>query len=786
MIGRSAEKVLNRAVKLAFERKHEFFTLEHVLLSLCEEKVIQKLISALGASKIEIVDQCEKYLDKEIPKAQKFKDETGSELAENEHPVATLGVQRLIQRALFQVQSSGKDEIGPEDLFVALFQAKDSYALHVLQKHNIDRLDVINFVSHGIKKDGTEESVLEAPEAAGVEKDAPKKNTQDALALYTQNLNALAKKEKIDPIVGRAAELERMTQVLCRRRKNNPLLVGEAGVGKTALAEGLALRIVAGDVPDLLKNAEVFSLDMGLLIAGTKYRGDFEGRLKRVIQALTVKKEKGILPVLFIDEIHTLVGAGAVGGGTLDAANLIKPLLTRGEIRVIGSTTYAEYRGVIEKDHALSRRFQKIDVIEPSEAEAIQILNGLKSQYETHHQVKYSPEAIRAAVELSSKHLTDRFLPDKAIDVLDEAGARARLDRKQDETEVTEITADAVEAVVAKMARIPTKSVNRDQKTRLANLDRDLKLAIFGQDHAIEAIVNSIRLARSGLRTGDKPVGSFLFCGPTGVGKTELTKQLAHALGVPFLRFDMSEYMEKHTVSRLIGAPPGYVGFEQAGLLTDAATKNPHSVILLDEIEKAHPDVWNILLQIMDHGFLTDNNGKKADFRNAVIILTTNVGAREFERRPLSLAPDQQNTKNDPVAKKEIERAFSPEFRNRLDSIVYFNPLDPVTIAQVVGKQLLELESQLLAKNVEVELSPEVREYLATKGYDKLMGARPMNRLIQDEIKKHLATEILFGKLEQGGVVKIVMVDGKISFEYSKKPSSNPEQGPIGLKTHSS
>ncbi|MCM0607328.1 MAG: ATP-dependent Clp protease ATP-binding subunit ClpA [Xanthomonadaceae bacterium] len=786
MIGRSAEKVLNRAVKIAFERKHEFFTLEHVLLSLLEEKVINEIVLACNASRDQIIQLCEKYLDKEIPKAQKFQDEKGEEAPENEHPVATLGVQRLIQRALFQVQSSGKDEIGPEDLFIALFQAKDSYALHVLQKQNLDRLDIINYVSHGIKKDGAEETSGEGAEAAGVSHEAPKRATPDALFQYTVNLNELAKKDKIDPIVGRASELERMIQVLCRRRKNNPLLVGEAGVGKTALAEGLALKIVAGEVPDTIKSAEVFSLDMGLLIAGTKYRGDFESRLKRVIQALHSKREKGILPILFIDEIHTLVGAGAVGGGTLDAANLIKPLLTRGEIRVIGSTTYSEYRGVIEKDHALSRRFQKIDVVEPTEAEAIQILNGLKSQYETHHEVVYTPEALRAAVELSSKHLTDRFLPDKAIDVIDEAGARARLDRTAETPTPVSISAEQIENVVAKMARIPTKSVNRDQKTRLSNLDRDLKLAIFGQDDAVETIVNAIRLARSGLRSGDKPVGSFLFCGPTGVGKTELSKQLAHALGVPFLRFDMSEYMEKHTVSRLIGAPPGYVGFEQAGLLTDAVSKRPHSVILIDEIEKAHPDVWNILLQVMDHGFLTDNNGKKADFRNAVIILTSNVGAREFERRPLSFTAEVQNSKSDPIAKREVEKAFSPEFRNRLDGIVYFNPLSPVTIAQVVGKQLVELESQLLSKNVEIEIAPEVREFLATKGYDKLMGARPMNRLIQDEIKKQLAQEILFGKLEQGGCVKVTMKDEKVHFAYSKKKPPTRERSEADLKTNSS
>ncbi len=559
--------------------------------------------------------------------------------------------------------------------------------------------------------------------------------------------------------------------------------MGEAGVGKTALAEGLALRVTEGAVPELLASVEVYSLDLGSLLAGAKFRGDFEQRLKQVLQALQKRKEKGFEPVLFIDEIHTLIGAGAVSGGVMDAANLLKPMLARGELRCIGSTTYAEFRTVFEKDHALSRRFQKIDVVEPTADETIRILDGLKSKFETHHHVRYSPEVIRLTVELAGKHLTDRFQPDKSIDLLDEVGARIRLreygktqtieaasapvGESPSEPRFTEVAPSDVEEVIAQVARIPARAVTTSQKDRLQNLERDLKLMIFGQDQAIESIVTSIRLARSGLRSGEKPIGSFLLAGPTGVGKTELSRQLAHALGVPLVRFDMSEYSERHTISRLIGAPPGYVGFEQQGLLTDALLKNPHSVVLLDEIEKAHPEIWNILLQVMDHGFLTDNNGRKADFRNAVLLMTSNVGSREMERKPLGFGGGQPL--GQAAAQKAIEQAFTPEFRNRLDGVIHFNPLDPVTIAQVVGKQLLELESQLLAKNIELEVSPDVRSWLAEKGYDRLMGARPMGRLIQDRIKKQLANEILFGVLENGGRVIITIREGEPHFEFVAK-----------------
>jgi ATP-dependent Clp protease ATP-binding subunit ClpA len=560
-----------------------------------------------------------------------------------------------------------------------------------------------------------------------------------------------------------------MVQVLCRRRKNNPLLVGDAGVGKTALAEGLAQRVVEGEVPEILKDAVIYSLDMGTLLAGAKFRGDFEQRLKRVIQSLEKKAQLGNQPILFIDEIHTIIGAGAVSGGALDAANMLKPFLSQGEIKCIGSTTHQEFRNVFEKDHALARRFQKIDVVEPSLDETIKILDGLKKHFEKHHQVEYTPEAIRSSAELASKHLVDRKLPDKAIDVMDEAGARARLKHQ------SMIDTAAIEEVIALMARIPARSVNTSQKTRLKNLDRDLKLSIFGQNEAVDALTSAIRLARSGLRTGDRPIGCFLFCGPTGVGKTELSKQLAHCMGVPFQRFDMSEYSEKHTVSRLIGAPPGYVGFEQAGMLTDALLKNPHSVVLLDEIEKAHSDIWNILLQVMDNGFLTDNNGRKADFRNSVLIMTSNVGSREFERKPLGFSNSDNGDAKTHAAKKAVESTFSPEFRNRLDSIVFFHSLDPMVVAQVVGKQLLELESLLLAKNVEIEFCPEVRDWLAEKGYDKTMGARPLARLIQDKIKRPLAEEILFGKLENGGHVRVVLKEGELSFEIVAKALPAPK-----------
>ncbi len=817
MIGKKAEVVLNRAVRYAVDHEHEYFTLEHVLWSLLAENAILMAVRACGGDPFQLRKELETYLGNEIPKAARKRggpdgdglsgssldpldddesdsgapgseesdhsreDDLSGTLGENgpEHPVATLSIQRLIQRALFHVQSAGKDEIQPMDLFVAMFQAKDSHALYLLARQGIERLDVLSYVSHGVRKDGTlddESSEFSAEGESGIpnpEEDAregePKRKggagqAEDGLSAFATNLNERAREGKIDPLVGRQAELERVIQTLCRRRKNNPLLVGEAGVGKTALAEGLALRIVEKDVPDLLRSGVVYALDMGALLAGTKFRGDFEQRLKKVLGALERKSSQGIMPILLIDEIHTIVGAGAVSGGALDAANLLKPVLSRGELRCIGSTTYGEYRTTFDKDHALARRFQKIDVTEPSQEEAIQILTGLKPRFEEHHGIRYTNDAIRAAVELSAKHLSDRFLPDKAIDVIDEAGAKARLKRQRGAlpTVQSSIDLNEIEEIIAQIARIPERSVSTSQRDRLKNLERDLKLTIFGQDHAIDALVTSIRLARSGLRTGDRPVGAFLFCGPTGVGKTELSKQLGHCLGVPFLRFDMSEYGEKHTVSRLIGAPPGYVGFEQAGLLTDAVLKSPHSVILLDEIEKAHNDIWNILLQVMDHGVLTDNNGRKADFRNTIIIMTSNVGSRDLERRSLGLGTQDVGGS---AASKAVENTFSPEFRNRLDSIVYFNPLDPLTVGQVVGKQLLELESQLLAKHVDIEITEDARQWLAEKGYDRRMGARPLNRLIQDKIKRPLSEEILFGKLESGGHVRIAVKNGELEFE---------------------
>ncbi len=794
MIGKRAETVMNRAIGHAVTHAHEYFTLEHVLWSLLEEGDIAETIRACGGDPIGLRADLDTYLKREIPH---MKDANASE--QGEQPVATLAVQRMIQRALFQVQSSGKDEIRPSDLFVALFQAKDSHALYLIQKQGIQRLDVLNFVSHGLKRDEErpdEDGGGEDDESSGGGDEGPRGSrgpkpnaTPDVLKEYSENLNEKAKAGKIDPILGREAEIERMVQTLCRRRKNNPILVGEAGVGKTALAEGLALRISEGKIPDLLANAVVYSLDLGHLIAGAKFRGDFEQRLKKILDRLKKKGETGEVPILFIDEIHTIIGAGSVNGSALDAANLLKPMLSSGELRCIGSTTYAEFRNVFEKDTALNRRFQKIDVVEPSIADATTILLGLRSKFEEFHGVKYTNEAIATAVDLSAKYITDRFLPDKAIDVIDEAGAKMRLKRgtvganlaggpspaaaaapaeapNGNTAPVAVIDQNFIEEIIAQIARIPARSVSTSQKARLQNLDRDLKLAIYGQDHAIGALVTSIRLARSGLRGGDKPIGSFLLCGPTGTGKTEVSKQLAHALGVQFLRFDMSEYSERHTVSRLIGAPPGYVGFDQQGLLTGAVLKHPHAVILLDEIEKAHPEVWNILLQVMDHGTLTDNNGRKVDFRNTIVLMTSNVGSRDIERRSVGIGgADFVDGK---AAAKAVEQTFTPEFRNRLDAIIYFNPLDPITVGNIVGKQLVELESQLLARDVEIEVDADVRSYLAEKGYDRQLGARPMQRLIQDEIKKPLSESILFGDLEHGGNVHVFMKDAKPAFEIKK------------------
>ncbi|NDD91054.1 ATP-dependent Clp protease ATP-binding subunit ClpA [bacterium] len=748
MIGKSAEQVIQRAIQFALDRSHELLTVEHIFLSMLEDERVIEILQSCGADTGTLKESLEYHLEREVPRLSPEEAKRATR-----GPLATPAVERLIQRAIIQVQSSGKSggEVQPEDLLVSLFQADGSFSMALLEGMEIERLDVVEFLSHGLGQE--DESVLQAGLESQMGSTTRSQSTQsseekDPLKQYAVDLNARAKAGKIDPLVGRKLEIERMIQTLCRRRKNNPLLVGEAGVGKTALAEGLAWLVVNGEVPDLLQNAHLYQLDLGTLIAGTKYRGDFEARIKKVLQALEKRRNSGELPIVVIDEIHMMVGAGQVGGGVMDAANLLKPALARGDLRCIGSTTYNEYRGTIEKDPALARRFQKIDVPEPSSEEAIQILQGLKTEFEKHHQCSFTDDALKLAVELSVKHLTDRHLPDKAIDVLDEAGARARLRKK------AVVDASDIEAMIARMARIPEKTVNRSQKDRLRNLERDLKRVIYGQDHAIESLVSAIRMARSGLRTGEKPVGSFLFCGPTGVGKTELSKQLALALGIQFQRFDMSEYGEKHTVSRLIGAPPGYVGFDQAGLLTDALMKNPHSVVLLDEVEKAHPDIWNILLQVMDHGTLTDNNGKKADFRNAVIIMTSNVGSREMERQPLGIGAVTADGVSG-QAKKEVERTFTPEFRNRLDSVVFFNPLNEATMAQVVDKQVTELETLLLAKGVDLRLTREARDWLGKKGFDRRLGARPLSRIIQDEIKRALADEILFGKLEGGGSVSI-------------------------------
>jgi len=664
----------------------------------------------------------------------------------------TLGFQRVIQRAIMHVQSTsnGKKEVTGANVLVAIFGEKDSHAVYYLHQQGITRLDVVNYISHGITK--TPQAPAPKPENSQNENQEQEAEAtqnvgdkQSPLDQYTQNLNALAKEGKIDPLIGREQEVERVIQVLCRRRKNNPLLVGEAGVGKTAIAEGLAWRIVQGDVPEILATAQVHSLDMGALLAGTKYRGDFEQRLKAVLKQLKANPDS----VLFIDEIHTLIGAGSASGGTLDASNLLKPALSSGQLKCIGATTFTEYRGIFEKDHALSRRFQKIDVSEPTVEQTIEILRGLKSRFEDHHGVKYSSAAISAAAELSAKFINDRHLPDKAIDVIDEAGAAQRILPKSKQRKT--ITKGDIEDIVSKIARIPPQSVNTDDRNKLATLDRDLKATVFGQDPAIEALANAIKMSRAGLGKADKPIGSFLFSGPTGVGKTEVAKQLAFILGIEMLRFDMSEYMERHAVSRLIGAPPGYVGFDQGGLLTEAITKKPHCVLLLDEIEKAHPDVFNILLQVMDNGTLTDNNGRKADFRNVIIIMTTNAGAEALTKRGIGFM--ESKVQGDEM--EDIKRMFSPEFRNRLDSVISFRALDEEIILRVVDKFLMELEEQLHQKKVDAVFTDELRKHLAKKGFDPLMGARPMQRLIQDTIRKALADELLFGKLVNGGKVTV-------------------------------
>jgi ATP-dependent Clp protease ATP-binding subunit ClpA len=735
MIAQELEVSLHMAFVEARQQRHEFITVEHLLMALLDNPSASEVLRACSAN----IDELRKSL------AQFIKENTptvgGTEEVDTQ---PTLGFQRVIQRAIMHVQStgSGKKEVTGANVLVAIFGEKDSHAVYYLHQQGVTRLDVVNYIAHGIRKSDPPEPT-KSNESSG-SPDGEKEEGEaksSALDQFTQNLNQMARDGKIDPLIGRELEVERVIQILCRRRKNNPLLVGEAGVGKTAIAEGLAWRITQGDVPEILGDAHVYSLDMGALLAGTKYRGDFEQRLKSVLKHLKEQPNA----ILFIDEIHTLIGAGAASGGTLDASNLLKPALSSGAMKCIGATTFTEYRGIFEKDSALSRRFQKVDVVEPSVEQTIEILKGLKTRFEEHHSVKYALGALQAAAELSAKYINDRHLPDKAIDVIDEAGAAQRILPKSKQKKT--ITRNEVEEIVAKIARIPPASVSSDDRGKLQNLERDLNSVVFGQEPAIEALAAAIKMARSGLGKPDKPIGSFLFSGPTGVGKTEVAKQLAYILGIELIRFDMSEYMERHAVSRLIGAPPGYVGFDQGGLLTEAVTKKPHAVLLMDEIEKAHPDVFNVLLQVMDHGTLTDNNGRKADFRNVIIIMTTNAGAETMQKATIGFTNSREQ--GDEMA--DIKRLFTPEFRNRLDAIVSFRSLDEEIILRVVDKFLLQLESQLAEKKVEVAFTDGLRQHLAKKGFDPLMGARPMQRLIQDTIRRALADELLFGRLVDGG-----------------------------------
>ena len=731
MIAQELEVSLHMAFMDARQKRHELITVEHLLLAMIDNPTAADVMRACGA-KLEILrGELNQYIEEHTPTVN------GEEEVDTQ---PTLGFQRVIQRAMLHVQSSGKKEVTGANVLVAIFGEKESHAVFFLQQQGVTRLDVVNFISHGVSK------VAETAKTEGAEQETEAEATPNgALDNYAQNLNAQVAAGKIDPLIGRGPELERVVQTLCRRRKNNPLLVGEAGVGKTAIAEGLARRIVEKDIPDVLANATVYSLDMGALLAGTKYRGDFEQRLKAVMKQLAENPEA----ILFIDEIHTLIGAGAASGGSLDASNLLKPALSNGTLKCIGATTYQEYRGVFEKDHALTRRFQKIDVAEPSVAETIEILKGLKSRFEAHHKVKYASSALTTAAELSAKYINDRHLPDKAIDVIDEAGAAQRVLPKSKQKKV--IGNKEIEDIIAKIARIPPKNISSDDRSALKTLERDLKAVVFGQDKAIEVLSSAIKMARSGLGQTNKPIGNFLFSGPTGVGKTEVAKQLAYIMGIELIRFDMSEYMERHAVSRLIGAPPGYVGFEQGGLMTEAVNKHPYCVLLLDEIEKAHPDIFNVLLQVMDHGTLTDNNGRKADFRNATIIMTTNAGAENLSKTNMGFTSAKQA--GDEQA--DIKRLFSPEFRNRLDATVSFAPLSQDIIIRVVDKFLIQLEDQLHDKKVEATFSDALKAYLGKKGFDPLMGARPMARLIQDTIRKALADELLFGQLANGGSVHV-------------------------------
>ena len=735
MLSSELEYCLNEAFQGAREARHEYMTVEHLLLAILDTPKVREVLRACGADLVRLRRELEQFIEQTTPRLA----------ADDEREVQpTLGFQRVLQRAVFHVQSSGKKEVAVTNVLVAIFSEKQSHAAYLLSQQDVARLDVVNYISHGLAK-SRGEAMEKDPEAASDTAERDPEAAGSALDKYCSNLNRLAIEGRIDPLIGRKLEVERTIEILCRRRKNNPLYVGEAGVGKTAIAEGLARLITEGKVPDVLTDCTIYSLDMGSLIAGTKYRGDFEKRLKGVLAEL--KKQPGA--ILFIDEIHTVIGAGAASGGVMDASNLIKPVLANGELRCIGSTTYQEYRGIFEKDHALTRRFQKIDVVEPSIAETVEILKGLKSRYEEHHGVLYLDEALAAAAELSARYINDRHLPDKAIDVVDEAGANLRL--KPVAERPSSVTVEQVEAVVARIARIPPKQVSSSDREVLKNIERNLKLVIYGQDTAIDTLGAAIKMARSGLGDQQKPVGSFLFAGPTGVGKTEVTRQLALALGVELIRFDMSEYMERHTVSRLIGAPPGYVGFDQGGLLTEAITKHPHAVLLLDEIEKAHPDVFNLLLQVMDHGTLTDNNGRKADFRHVIIVMTTNAGAADMARTGIGFTPADNSSDGN----EAIKRMFSPEFRNRLDAVVQFAPLETRVIARVVDKLILEVEAQLEQKGVQLTVDEDARAWIARTGYDPKMGARPMARVIQEHVKRPLAEELLFGKLVDGGSVRV-------------------------------
>lgn len=751
MLDKALEQSLNHAFHDAREKRHEFITIEHLMLALLDNKDALEVLRAVGADIGVLKSDLEKFVNQTTPQ---FSDE------DDEFEIQpTIGFQRVLQRAVFHVQSSGREAVSGANVLVAMFSEPESQAVFLLSKQDISRLDVVNYISHGVSSDEEDFPELEHDEGEQ-EPQEPRPLDQ-----YAVNLNKLAEQGRIDPLIGRANEIERVVQVLCRRRKNNPLLVGEAGVGKTAIAEGLAKRIVDGDVPEVIADAVVYALDLGVLLAGTKYRGDFEKRLKAVLAQL--KKETHA--ILFIDEIHTIIGAGAASGGTMDASNLIKPVLANGELRCMGSTTFQEYRGIFEKDHALARRFQKIDINEPTVQDTIGILEGLKERYEKHHGVAYSKQAIQAAAELSAKYINDRQLPDKAIDVIDEAGARQRI--LPEEQRKKTITPHEIEQVIAKIARIPEKTVSSSDKKLLQNLERNLKMVVFGQDQAIETLSESIKLSRAGLGQENKPVGSFLFAGPTGVGKTEVTKQLARLMGVELIRFDMSEYMERHTVSRLIGAPPGYVGYDQGGLLTEAVNKNPHAVVLLDEIEKAHPDVFNLLLQVMDHGTLTDNNGRKADFRNIVLVMTSNAGAQEIIKGNIGFKEQDRSRNNE----EAINRTFSPEFRNRLDAIVWFNALPQKVIMSIVDKFLTEVQGQLDDKQVNLHVDDAARQWFAKHGYDENMGARPMSRLISDKIRRPLANEILFGKLMQGGDVYVSLTNDELDIRIEPHMEKLPQ-----------